>query len=107
MDLSEKELERLADRIADKMISHFEKEGLVLSRKELAKQAQLKERVLRKSWITYREISDSNIWKNIGVKAVKTIVKQEVDPDCIDKTNHTHKVHRSEVERIAKNRGTL
>ena len=100
-------MERIEDvKTVGELIRYMEDNDLIIAPRQLIKEQQLKEKILRKKWITLKEIADSKIW---GVKkdAVKLIVKKEVDPDCIDAEEAPFKIHRSEVERIAKNRGTL
>lgn len=86
-------------------MEYMKKEGLLIVPREKAEAERLRERVKRKKWITLKEIADSKIW-GVDKGAVKVIVKEEVDPDCVNKSRVPYKVHRSEVERIALNRGT-
>lgn len=103
MDLSEETINRIADRV----IQRFEQRGLMAGSAAVIKQEQLKDKILRKKWITYKEIADSNIWDVKSKSGVERIVKEDVDKDCLDTSKQPFKIHRSEVERIAKNRGTL
>ena len=80
--------------------------GYVWVKEDELKPIKLKERILRKKWITLKEIADSKIW-GVEKQAVKSIVKKEVKEAAMDKSRYPFKVHRGEVERIAKNRGIL
>ena len=87
-------------------ISYLKDNDLVITSRAFAENKALKEKIFRKKWITLKEIADSEIW---GVKkqAVKVIVREEVQEDAIDKSRYPYKVHRGEVERIAKNRNII
>lgn len=87
-------------------IKYLEDHGFVIAPREYVKQQVLKEKILRKKWITQKEIADSKIW-GVDKGAVKVIVKGQIDQDCINKTSRPFRIHRSEVERIAKNRGII
>ena len=88
------------------LFDYMRKEDLVIAPRQLVEQEQLKEKIMRKKWITMKEIADSGIW-GVGKVTVKAIVKDQVDQDAVNKTHAPFKIHRSEVERIAKNRGIL
>lgn len=81
--------------------------GYLFVHQDELKERKLKDQILKKKWITFKEIADSNIWNVSSKGGVERIVKNEVDPDCIDKHKTPHKIHRSEVERIAKDRNQL
>ena len=88
-------------------IKYLEENDLVITHRSEAKQELLKARLLKKKWITYKEIADSKIWKVASKNRVEAIVKEQVDSSSIDNRTAPFKIHRLEVERIGKNRGTL
>lgn len=90
---------------AKEILDFMRSQGYVWVREDELKTVKLKERIKRKSWITQKEIADSKIW-GVDKGAVKVIVKNEVNPEYIDADKPPFKVHKSEVERIALNRGT-
>jgi hypothetical protein len=89
------------------LVSYMKKEGLVWAKETDLKPLKLKERYMRKKSLTYKEIADAHLWGDIGKKAVEAIAKKELQPHEKFKAGIAFKIHRSAVERIAKNRGTL
>tara|TARA_Y100001963_G_C6693368_1_gene405750 strand:- start:656 stop:949 length:294 start_codon:yes stop_codon:yes gene_type:complete len=88
------------------LLDYMKKEGLVLVKEKDIIPSRLQERYLRKKSLTFKEISDANIWGEIGKSRVEAIA-QDLLPHEKFKSGNKWKVHRSAVERIAKNRGTL
>lgn len=101
-------MSRLEETVSiSELFERMRREDLVIVPRGFVKQEQLKEKILRKKWITYKEIADSQIWNAKSKSGVERIVKEDVDKDCLDTSKQPFKIHRSEVERIAKNRGTI
>ena len=91
----------ILEKVVKIVMDQLDQQGLI------NRQSVLKDKILKKKWITYKEIADANIWDVKSKSGVERVVKTEIDPDCIDNSKHPFRIHRSEVERIAKNRGTL
>lgn len=88
-------------------VRYLKDNHLIIAPEDYFKREQLKDKILKKKWITYKEIADSQIWIAKSKSGVERIVKEDVDPDCLDTSKQPFRIHRSEVERIAKDRGTL
>ncbi|MCM8568894.1 hypothetical protein NE848_05865 [Gramella jeungdoensis] len=85
---------------------------LVIVPKGKAEAERLKEQCLRRKWLTYKEIADSNIWGDIGKAAVKRRITKylktgEIESHEINRSKIPHKISRRAWERIGKNYGTL
>lgn len=89
------------------LFDYMREEGLVIVPRSEALKYQYKEKVLRKKFLTYKEIADAGLWGDIQKSRVEAIAKAEVQPHEIDKSGHTFRISRHAVERIGKNRGTL
>lgn len=104
-------------------IDELKSQGLVIvpesyaNRRQMELEAKsLRKKVLRKTLLTFKEISDAKLWGDISAKAAKSYALREaekeyghVDPTEINKFPkgqlEVYKLHIDAVIRIAKQRG--
>ena len=88
-------------------VQYLREQDLVIMPRQIGEAERLRESYLRKKSLTYKEIADANLWGDIGKKAVETIAKRQVQQHAIFQRGNTFRIMISEVERIARNRGTI
>ena len=60
-----------------KILDAMREAGYVWVKEDELEAPKLKERYLRRSSLTYKQIADARIWGDIGKKAVEAIVKKK------------------------------
>ena len=95
-------------------MQHLEKNDLVIAPRRLVddriKLEKKRQQVLKKTVLSFREISEAQLWGEISVKSVKVHAKKYAKEGEILETSIGNKpqlkIIRAAVERIAKARGT-
>lgn len=91
---------------------YLKSNDLVIVPRQRAKEDELKDKFSRKTALSYKQISDAQIWGPIKKAAVEKRVAKYLESGLIqsheiDKSRHPFKIRRQAFERIAKLEGTL
>lgn len=116
MSLTAEEIKDVATAVRSELISEMERKGMIWFPKKLAKQRSeeialesLQKKFLRERALTYRQISDAQLWGEIDPQAVRAYAvkyakENEIFPSSKGKRKE-YKIITAAVVRLRKKRG--